>query len=154
VRRGIAAIAGVIAAAGVTGCQSNACTTPGVVVDDTDGGGVMLEGSWASGPPDGPWIMYSGGETLTFKYPAGFVATGLPTAWASTAAYQDAGAGTFVIAAGQLAEFTSEATTSISVTNQSCANYYFYMEVPGNIVAAGADAAVLDGGKTSDPSRD
>jgi hypothetical protein len=144
VRKALAVLAVATCAPAMTGCQANPCQGASVVVDDTDGGLLDLSGQtyWQSGPLDGPWIQYNGGETVTFKYPTRFRAAQPPLAWVSTGAYQgpDGGA-TLVSGAGQLNEVTSQLETSMSMTNQSCANYYVFVSVLGTLVDGGIDAS-------------
>jgi hypothetical protein len=153
VRKALAVLAVATCAPALTGCPANPCMGASVVVDDTDGGQIVGNSDlawWQSGPLDGPWIQYNGGETVTFKYPSNFRANGLPFCWVSTAAYQEAGAGTFTPATGQLCEETSFAEASVSITNQTCANYYLWATVMGQLVTDGGVDASPD---TADASR-
>jgi hypothetical protein len=113
----------------LTGCQTHACDSSTVTVDDTDGGPVPLhyvQGGivWESAPSDGPWLDFPGNATITFHFPRGFRNPTYCLPYVSTDPYQEAGAGTYSVASGELAQFTSQAPDYFAVTNNSCAEYY------------------------------
>jgi hypothetical protein len=108
-----------------------------------DGGDIF----WESGPVDGGWIEYLGGETHIFIFPAP-LAGHIPYAywaWVSTSQFpQDPlDGGPQVEAAGQLAEFSGVNPFALSVLNATCSKYYLRVVAVAHLteeVDAGGEA--------------
>ena len=133
-------------AATTTACTTHQCDQSGVVnIDQTTGmfvGDVQSTGDgnvfWESSPIDGTWIDFPGMQTYYFTLPANFVPRGLPVPYIATGPNPDApdgGNGTYVPAAGQLAEIGGYNCCGFSITNGTCAEYYLYVSVDGYFVA-------------------
>jgi hypothetical protein len=104
---------------------------------------------WESSPFDGTWIDFPGQRTYFFGLPPGFAPTGLPMAYVATdpapndvdggvvtatcggETITNSGGGTYVIAAGQLAQFGAFVNGGFLVGNGTCACYFLYISIPG-----------------------
>jgi hypothetical protein len=122
---------------------------------------------WESSPLNGTWIQFPGQREYFFGLPPGFVPTDLPTAYVATdpapndtdagdvtstcggETITNSGAGTYVTATGQLAQFGPFVNGGFLVSNGGCACYFLYISIPGTFTPPAAppsDDAGTDGG--------
>jgi hypothetical protein len=142
-------VCGVTAAPGAVGCTTHQCD-PSTVTIEADAGNAGLvhqEGDtfvWESSTLDGPWLDFPGERTYVFNFPEPFMARQPETVIAYVASDHNAQSN-FVIASGQLAEF-SLAPNTLTVLNATCAEYFLrvvaYASPPdaGSRDAGGPDA--------------
>jgi len=125
-----------------TGCTTHQCDSDFVNIDQSTGmfiGDLEPLGTgtatWESSPIDGTWINYPGMRTYFFSLPPYFTPLGPPLAYVATGPNPDdpvdAGGATYVLASGQLAEFSGYVNGGFLVTNGTCAGYYLYVSVNG-----------------------
>jgi hypothetical protein len=103
---------------------------------------------WLSSPTIGAWLPFPGGRTYTLVFPplpalspglsADFSTVFPPQAWVAAVPPDEPDAN-FTQTSGQLAEFGNISSSSISVTNASCADYSLLVEVTVPVIAT-ADA--------------
>jgi hypothetical protein len=116
---------------------------------DPDSGAVL----WESNPANGTWYDFPGGQGYFFALPGSFQVVDGPYAWVSTEPnpYSDDAGGTYVLAGGQLAEFSSAnggsdgGLNGFAVNNATCAHYYLRVSMLG-IIPLPAPAPPVDAG--------
>jgi hypothetical protein len=144
------------AAASTTACTTHQCDALWVDIDQSTGmtiGDVQVlapgYAMWESSPMDGTWIDFPGQRTYFFTLPQDFTPAGPPEAFlgtTQTAGDVDAGGGTYVPAAGQLAEFGPYGNQGFNVENGSCAEYFLYVRIFGTIPTAPTGTTGNDAG--------
>jgi hypothetical protein len=136
------------------GCQTHQCDQSNLTIGLGPDGGAVGTGyvlvdppartaTWYSGPyiPDAgeTWQPYPGNQYLTFLLPqdAGIPPNAVVQNWGAAVAAQDAEQVNNVPGSGQLDEFSNIGPTSVTVFNDTCADYYVRVWVQFSIPEGG-----------------
>lgn len=143
-----------LAAGAESACTTHNCDSSSITVDAGTGHGdgtgkIIALGSglaWESSDwATGPWLLLHGAETATFHMPPGYVIVGAPLqTMVSTGSDPSQSGTTATTASGQLDEFTSASGDGFSLTNQTCADYYYFVEIALAPAADASTDAALD----------
>jgi hypothetical protein len=156
--------AAIVAPAFTTGCQTHQCD--GDYIHTIPDGGFVSAGSdivtldpasgyslWESSAFDGPWLDFPGQRTYEFGWGGfNFTSQGPPQLLVATDPSPNApdASGNYVVAGGQLAEVGElPGHLGFRVFNATCAHYYLYVAVWGNVPPPPPPAPIDAGNDTS-----